>query len=78
MKSIYPIDPKTKKRSVTLLLVMVASLAVLSNIALAALGYVKEELPMVREFFFGALGAYTARKFTFSKDSVDIEESSKE
>jgi len=68
----YPLDPKTGKPSVTLLLVLISAILVIANVGLAASGLVKGELPLIKEFFFGALGAYTARKFTFSKDSTGI------
>lgn len=72
MKLQYPKDPRTGGQSVTLLLVLLSTSLVLLNVALAAINGT-EELPLVREFFFGSLATYTARKFKVSKDKVELD-----
>lgn len=66
---IWPIDPKTKEPSVSLAILMVATLAVVVAIGLDFAGMAKGT-DLVLEFWLGSAGLYWGRKFTSRGGSI--------
>ena len=69
--NIWPIDPKDKAPSVTLGILILATIAIVVSAGLQMAGKVGET-SLVSEFFFGSLAAYVGRRFSFGKGaSID-------
>lgn len=64
--NIWPIDPKDKAPSVTLGILIVATIVIIVSAGLQMAGKVSET-SLVSEFFFGSLAAYVGRRFSFGK-----------
>lgn len=62
-------DPKTREPSFTYGLAVVSTLAMLIAIGLELAGKAKGTT-LVTEFFFGSIGAYVGRRFSFGRGSV--------
>jgi len=64
--NIWPTDPKNNLPSVTLGLLIVATIVMMVSAGLQMAGKVGET-SLVSEFFFGTLAAYVGRRFAFGK-----------
>lgn len=70
-------DPVTKKRSVSLTFATITFIAVLVSGTLEILEKVKSTGPFL-ELFYGTLGMYITRRFSFSSRGLSVNSGNKE
>lgn len=64
--SVWLTDPKTGEKSVSLTILIVATVGIVAAIGLQIAGLAKD-VSLAQEWWFGAAGLYWGRKFTTAK-----------